>query len=73
MKTFGQVLSETMKAQGVTQNELAERSGVYQSYISKLLTGHTLGGVTGAPYDKPTARLFADAVGEAFSRKPFIR
>ena len=34
MKTFGQVLSETMKAQGVTQNELAERSGVYQSYIS---------------------------------------
>lgn len=40
MKTFGKTLSEVMKSQGVTQNELAERSGVYQSYISKLLTGH---------------------------------
>ena len=46
--------------------------GVEQSRIEQMM-GHTLGGVTGAHYDKPTARLFADAVGEAFARKPFIR
>ena len=46
--------------------------GVEQSRIEQMM-GHTLGGVTGAHYDKPTARLFADAVSEAFSRKPFIR
>ena len=46
--------------------------GVEQSRIEQMM-GHTLGGVTGAHYDKPTAQLFADAVGGAFSRKPFMR
>ncbi len=37
------------------------------------MMGHALPGVTGAHYDKPTASVFADTVGAAFSVKPFIR
>ncbi len=42
MKTFGETLAQTMKIRGVKQNELSERSGVYQSYISRLLNGKLL-------------------------------
>lgn len=42
MKTFGETLAQAMKDNGVKQNELSERSGVYQSYISRLLNGKLL-------------------------------
>lgn len=39
MKTFGETLVACMGERGMTQKELAKRSGVYQSYISRLVTG----------------------------------
>lgn len=42
MKTFGEALDQAMKARGIKQSELSERSGVYQSYISRLLSGKLL-------------------------------
>ncbi len=37
------------------------------------MMGHALPGVTGAHYDKPTARMFVQAVGKAFKARPFVR
>lgn len=37
----------------------------------EVMMGHALPGVTGAHYDKPTATMFVETVGEAFARKPF--
>ena len=37
------------------------------------MMGHALPGVTGIHYDKPTAPMFAEVVGEAFARRPFVR
>lgn len=37
------------------------------------MMGHALPGVTGVHYDKPTAPMFAEVVGEAFARRPFVR
>ena len=42
MKTFGETLAQAMRNNGMKQNELSERSGVYQSYISRLLNGKLL-------------------------------
>ena len=45
---------------------------VDRSKIEQMM-GHALPGVTGGHYDKPTTRMFCDAVGKAFSCKPFVR
>lgn len=37
MGTFGKTLAKAMVITGVSQAELSERSGIYQSYISRLL------------------------------------
>lgn len=39
MKTFGETLAYAMKARGMKQTELSEKSGVYQSYVSRILSG----------------------------------
>ena len=44
---------------------------VEQSRVEQLM-GHALPGVTGTHYDKPTAPMFVEAVGEAFERRPFV-
>lgn len=42
MKTFGDTLTEVMNERGITQTELSEKSGVYQSYISRLRSNSML-------------------------------
>lgn len=39
MKTFGETLAYAMKTRGIKQTELSEKSGVYQSYVSRILSG----------------------------------
>lgn len=39
--TFGEVLKAQMDAHGMKAIDLAEKSGVYRSYISRLVTGET--------------------------------
>ncbi len=39
MKSFGQALAEVMDAKGMNQVELSQRSGIYQSYVSRVLSG----------------------------------
>lgn len=39
MKTFGETLAYAMKSHGIKQTELSEKSGVYQSYVSRILSG----------------------------------
>lgn len=46
--------------------------GVEPSRIEQMM-GHRLPGVTGAHYDKPTARMFVQTVGKAFKLRPFVR
>ncbi len=75
--------AKACKAAGVEQKQprAARRSwetymrwdmGVEQSRIEQMM-GHALPGVTGAHYDKPTARMFVQAVGEAVKKRPFVR
>lgn len=45
---------------------------VDRSKVEQMM-GHALPGVTGEHYDKPTARMFVQAVGHAFAVKPFMR
>lgn len=42
MKTFGDTLTEVMNERGIAQTELSEKSGVYQSYISRLRSNSML-------------------------------
>lgn len=41
MESIGQVLAQHFKEQGITQEMIAERLGVSQQYVSKLLSGKT--------------------------------
>ena len=39
MKTFGETLNNAIKEKGINQKELSGKSGVAQSYISRLVNG----------------------------------
>lgn len=46
--------------------------GIDRSKVEQMM-GHALPGVTGEHYDRPTERMFVEAVAEAFARRPFVR
>ncbi len=39
MKTFGETLDKVMRDKGIKQVELSAKSGIYNSYISRLRSG----------------------------------
>lgn len=56
MKQIGEALTEFFKAQGITQDAIAERLGVSQQYVSKLLSGK-------AAFGKKQAQRFGELFG----------
>lgn len=56
MKEISDALTEFFKAQGITQDAIAERLGVSQQYVSKLLSGKTA-------FGKKQAQRFGELFG----------
>ena len=77
-RSFGQRVRDLRLASGLTQEELAERCGLFRTYLSRIETGqanptltmiHTLAASLGVP----VVALFGTAATPAPVRRPAVR